>query len=56
MLQKENGSEAKLLDESKTISKRKCDLNEVELAQYRVTTVKTIMAHWLFILQPIKEI
>ena len=26
------------------------------LAQYRVTTVKTIATNWLFILQPIKEI
>ena len=40
-------------------SKRKCDLNSlnaVRLTQYKVTTVKTIAARWLFILQPIKEI
>ena len=28
----------------------------MRLAQYKVTTVKTIAARWLFILQPIKAI
>ena len=40
---------------AKRYQKKVCELDAVRLTKYRVTTVKTI-AHWLFILQPIKAI
>ena len=54
MLWKENGSEVKLLNVSKKYQEKV--MNAVRLVQYTVTTVKTVAAHWLFILQLIKAI